>query len=52
MIYAVLILTAIYALLPVATIIMTSIRSEADLRQGPFTYPKNIQLVKNFTTAF
>jgi len=51
-IYAVLILTAIYALLPVATIIMTSIRSEADLRQGPFTFPKNIQLVKNFTTAW
>ena len=51
-VYVVLLVAAIYTLVPLVTIVVTAVRSEADLNQGPFTLPRSFNGVENFTRAW
>jgi len=51
-IYIVLIIVAIYTLIPVVAVVTTSVRSEADLAQGPFSLPKEMRILENFKSAW
>jgi raffinose/stachyose/melibiose transport system permease protein len=48
----VLIGAAVYALIPFLTIIVTSLRPEADLSRGPFTVPSELTIVQNYKRAW
>ncbi|WP_195543413.1 carbohydrate ABC transporter permease [Massiliimalia timonensis] len=50
--YIVLILGAIYTLIPFATIIITSFRTTKDSARGPFTWPHEWQIVENYISAW
>ena len=50
--YIVLILGAIYTLIPFATIIITSFRTTKDSVRGPFTWPHEWQIVENYISAW
>ena len=50
--YLVLVTVALYALIPFITIILTSVRSEADLARGPFTLPSELSFVENYLRAW
>ena len=50
--YIVLILGAIYTLIPFATIIITSFRKTKDSVRGPFTWPHEWQIVENYISAW
>jgi ABC-type glycerol-3-phosphate transport system permease component len=52
LLYLVLILVTIYTLIPLVTMVMTSVRSSADLYQGPFSIPREFQLLENFRKAW
>jgi raffinose/stachyose/melibiose transport system permease protein len=52
LIYVVLALVAIYTLIPTVTMILTAFRDEADLQQGPFSFPRKFALVANFARAW
>lgn len=51
-IYVVLVLVAIYTVVPTAIVVVTSFRSEPDLAQGPFTWPREFRIIENFVEAF
>ena len=51
-IYAFLVLAAIYTLIPAVTMVLTALRSPQDLQMGPFTLPRELTPFKNFTQAW
>jgi len=50
--YALLLVAAVYTLVPIIALAITAIRSEADLNQGPFTIPTQLQALANFERAW
>ena len=50
--HAILIVVAVYTLIPVGIALLTSFRSEPDLSQGPFTWPREFRVVDNFVEAW
>ena len=52
LIYIVLIIALIYTLLPFATILLTSFRSSKDAVRGPFTWPQEWSIIRNYIEAW
>ncbi len=52
LIYLVLILALVYTLIPFATILLTSFRTAKDAVRGPFTWPKDWNIVGNYIEAW
>jgi raffinose/stachyose/melibiose transport system permease protein len=51
-VYVILVVALIYTVLPLLTIVVTSLRSEADMNQGPFTIPRDFNIIGNFQRAW
>jgi ABC-type glycerol-3-phosphate transport system permease component len=52
LLYLILALVAVYTLVPTVTMILTAFRDEADLQQGPFTFPRQFAVTANFIKAW
>lgn len=50
--YVVLVVMAIYTLIPISVAILTSFRTATDLVNGPFTWPREFRIVGNFVEAW
>lgn len=51
-VHIILMLTAIYTLVPFITIIITSMRTTKDSYRGPFTIPKDWNIIENYVQAW
>lgn len=52
LVYAVLVIGAIYTLVPFFTIVLTSFRTARDSVRGPFTWPQEWQILENYIQAW
>jgi len=52
LLYCVLIMVAVYTLIPLVTIGMTAARSKRDVFRGPFSFPSEFRLFQNFIDAW
>jgi|GEM_PF-380511 len=52
LLYSLLIIVAVYTLIPFATVLITSFRTEKDSMKGPFTWPKQWDITAAYSNAW